>query len=140
MTAEVFDRSPDLRVVSRYGVGVDRVDLAAATRHGVVVTITPGANSVAVAELALALLLALARDIPFHDRVAKAGKWTRRTGFELDGCTLGIAGLGRIGREVARRAVCLGMRVLYYDPYLPAGTDLAGLGDGQPTTPSSGGS
>ena len=128
MTAEVFDGTPDLRVVSRYGVGVDKVDLAAATRHGVVVTITPGANSVAVAELALALLLALARNVPFQDRAAKAGKWTRTTGFELDGSTLGIAGLGRIGREVARRAACLGMRVLYYDPYLPAGTDLGGLG------------
>jgi phosphoglycerate dehydrogenase-like enzyme len=127
LTAEVFDQTPDLRVVSRFGVGVDKVDLAAAARHGVVVTITPGANSVAVAELALALLLALARNIPFHDRAAKAGKWTRMTGFELAGSTLGIAGLGRIGREVARRAECLGMRVLYYDPYLPAGTDLGGL-------------
>lgn len=126
MTADAFDQAPDLRVVSRYGVGVDKVDLAAATRHGVVVTITPGANSVAVAELTLALLLALARNVPFHDRAAKAGKWTRATGFELDGSTLGIAGLGRIGREVARRGECLGMRVLYYDPYLPAGADLGG--------------
>ncbi len=127
LTAEVFDQAPELRVVSRYGVGVDKVDLAAATRHGVVVTITPGANSVAVAELALALLLALARDVPFHDRSAKAGKWIRKTGFELAGSTLGIVGLGRIGREVAGRAACLGMRVLYHDPYLPAGADQSGL-------------
>ena len=124
MTAETFDQAPDLRVVSRYGVGVDKLDLAAATRHGVVVTITPGANSVAVAELALALLMALARHIPFHDRAAKAGQWTRLTGFELTGSTLGILGLGRIGREVARRAECLGMRVLYYDPYLPSDAEL----------------
>ena len=108
-----------LRVISRYGIGVDAVDVAAATRHGVVVTITPGANSVAVAELAIALLLALTRSIPYHDRVAKQGKWTRVQGMELSGATMGIVGLGRIGREVAQRAAALGMRVLAYDPLLP---------------------
>ncbi len=119
-----------LRVISRFGVGVDAVDVAAATRHGVVVTITPGANSVAVAELALALLLALARSIPYHDRVAKAGQWSRVQGMELSGATLGLVGLGRIGREVAQRAAALGMQVLAYDPMLPA-AGFAGL----PVTP-----
>lgn len=125
--AAVFAAAPRLRVISRFGVGVDAVDVAAATRYGVVVTITPGANSVAVAELALALLLALARSIPYHDRVAKQGKWSRVQGMELAGATLGLVGLGRIGREVAQRAAALGMRVLAYDPLLgPA--DFARLG------------
>ena len=116
VTAAVLDRANRLRVISRYGVGMDAVDVAAATRRGVVVTIIPGANSVAVAELALALLLALARSIPYHDRGARQGRWTRVQGMELYGATLGIVGLGRIGREVAQRAVCLGMRVLFHDP------------------------
>lgn len=116
---EVLAAAPRLRVISRYGVGVDAVDLPAATRHGIVVTITPGANSVAVAELAIALLMALARSIPFHDRVAKLGKWSRVQGMELTGATLGLVGYGRIGREVAQRASALGMQVLAYDPMLP---------------------
>lgn len=116
----VLGAAPRLRVISRFGVGVDAVDLAAATQRGVVVTITPGANSVAVAELAIALLLALARSIPFHDRVAKAGKWSRMQGMELTGAILGVVGFGRIGREVAQRAAGLGMHVLAYDPLLPA--------------------
>jgi D-3-phosphoglycerate dehydrogenase len=120
VTEEALAAAGRLRVISRYGVGVDAVDVAAATRHGVVVTITPGANSAAVAELALALLLALARSIPYHDRVAKGGKWSRVQGMELAGATMGIVGLGRIGREVALRAAALGMRVLAYDPLLPA--------------------
>jgi D-3-phosphoglycerate dehydrogenase len=116
---EVLAAAGALRVISRYGVGVDAVDVAAATRHNIVVTITPGANSVAVAELAVALLMALARSIPYHDRVAKLGKWNRVQGMELTGATLGVAGFGRIGREVAQRAGALGMHVLAYDPLLP---------------------
>jgi D-3-phosphoglycerate dehydrogenase len=119
VTEEVLAAAGRLRVISRYGVGTDAVDLAGATRHGVVVTITPGANSVAVAELALALLLALARSIPYHDRVAKGGKWSRVQGMELAGATIGLVGLGRIGREVALRAAALGMHVLVCDPLLP---------------------
>lgn len=118
VTEEVFAAAGRLQVISRYGVGVDAVDVNAATRHGVVVTITPGANSVAVAELAIALLMALARSIPYHDRVSKQGNWSRVQGMELSGATLGIVGLGRIGREVAQRAVALGMRVLAYDPFV----------------------
>ena len=108
VTEEVFAAAGRLRVISRYGVGVDAVDVAAATRHGVVVTITPGANSVAVAELAIALLMALARSIPYHDRASKQGNWSRVQGMELSGATMGIVGLGRIGREVAQRAACPG--------------------------------
>jgi D-3-phosphoglycerate dehydrogenase len=119
VTEDALAAAVRLRVISRYGVGVDAVDVAAATRHGVVVTITPGANSVAVAELAIALLLALSRSIPYHDRVAKQGKWSRVQGMELSGATMGLVGLGRIGREVAQRAAALGMRVLAYDPLLP---------------------
>jgi D-3-phosphoglycerate dehydrogenase len=118
VTEEVFAAAQRLQVISRYGVGVDAVDVAAATRHGVVVTITPGANSVAVAELAIALLMALARSIPYHDRVAKQGNWSRVQGMELAGATMGLVGLGRIGREVAQRAAALGMRVLAYDPFV----------------------
>ena len=120
-----------LRVISRYGVGVDAVDVPAATRHGVIVTITPGANSVAVAELAIALLMALARSIPYHDRVAKQGQWSRVGGMELTGATLGVVGYGRIGREVAQRAHGLGMNVLAYDPLL--GPEAF---TGSPATPS----
>lgn len=126
VTAEALAAAPRLRVISRYGVGYDTVDLAAATRHGVVVTVTPGANSVSVAELALALLLALARSIPYHDRVAKQGQWTRVQGVELTGATLGVVGLGRIGRAVAQRAAAWGMRVLACDPLLPT-ESFAGL-------------
>ena len=116
---QVLAAAPKLRVISRYGVGVDAVDVPACTRRGVVVTITPGANSVAVAELAIALLMALARSIPYHDRAAKLGKWNRVQGMELTGATLGLVGYGRIGREVAQRACALGMRVIVYDPLLP---------------------
>jgi len=116
---EVFERAPRLRVISRFGVGVDNVDLAAATEHKVVVTITPGANAVAVAELTILLMLALARHLPAHDRWTRSGEWKRVTGMELAGATLGIVGLGRIGREVASRARAFGMRIVFTDPVPP---------------------
>jgi D-3-phosphoglycerate dehydrogenase len=116
--AQALQGASALRVISRYGVGYDSVDLAAATRCGVVVTITPGANAVSVAELTIALLFALARSIPYHDRVAKQGKWSRIQGIELTGGTIGLVGLGRIGREVAHRCRGLGMQVFGYDPLL----------------------
>jgi D-3-phosphoglycerate dehydrogenase len=118
--AEALSAASRLRVISRYGVGVDSVDIAAATSCGVVVTITPGANAVSVAELTVALLFSLARSIPYHDRVAKSGKWSRVQGIELTGATIGLMGLGRIGREVAQRCRGLGMRVIGYDPMLTA--------------------
>lgn len=113
-SAEAIDGAQKLRVISRYGVGVDKVDLKAATSCGIVVTITPGANSVAVAELTMGLILALARRIPYHDGVVKQGQWKRVSGVELSGATLGLIGLGRIGREVARRAVGFEMKILYH--------------------------
>ena len=121
VTAGVLAQAGRLKVISRFGVGTDSVDIGAATEAGIVVTITPGANSVAVAELTLGLILALARQIPYHDRVVRAGQWTRIQGIELSGAVLGIVGFGRIGREVGSRAAALGMRVLFYDPFPPEG-------------------
>jgi D-3-phosphoglycerate dehydrogenase / 2-oxoglutarate reductase len=117
--ASVFAAAPRLRVVARYGVGVDGVDLEAAARHGVTVTVTPGANTIAVAELTLGLMLALARDLPNAALHVREGGWSRRVGIELAGRTLGLLGLGRIGREVALRAQAFGMRVVASDPYAP---------------------
>ena len=116
VSAEVFAGAPRLRVVARYGVAADRVDLEAAARYGVTVTTTPGANANAVAELTIALLFALARPlVPGRDR-ARAGEWPALSGVELAGRTLGLVGLGRIGSLVAGKAAALGLRVLAYDP------------------------
>jgi phosphoglycerate dehydrogenase-like enzyme len=117
LSAPVFAAAPRLRVVARYGVGTSNVDLAAAARHGVVVTNTPGANAEAVAELTIGLFFALARAIPRLDRAVHAGAWPSAQGVELAGKTVGIVGLGRIGRAVARRAAALGCRVVAHDPY-----------------------
>lgn len=116
-----FARCPDLRIVARNGVGLDNVDLDAAARHGVLVTVPLGANSTSVAELALGLLIALARRIvPTHNTI-QGGVWQRVQGMELAGKTLGIVGLGRIGRKVARRAQAFEMQVIAHDlaPDLP---------------------
>ncbi len=118
LSAEVFAAAPRLRVVARYGVGVDRVDLAAAARHGVTVTITPGANANAVAEMTMALLFALARPLVSGQQRAKGGEWPALSGVELAGRALGLVGLGRIGSLVAAKAAGLGMAVLAYDPYV----------------------
>jgi len=115
--ASVFERAPRLKTIARYGVGIDNVDLAAAARHGVVVTTTPGTNHLAVAELAIGLMFALARAIPRMAERVRAGSWARITGWELTGKTLGVIGFGAIGREVARRGLGLGMYVLAYDPW-----------------------
>ncbi len=115
--ATVFERASALRTIARYGVGVDNIDRAAAARHGVIVTNTPGTNHIAVAELAIGLLFALARGIPRMNAQARTGTPTRLTGWELTGKTLGVIGFGAIGREVARRAHGLGMRVLAHDPW-----------------------
>ncbi|MBA2667388.1 MAG: phosphoglycerate dehydrogenase [Trueperaceae bacterium] len=117
--ASVFEAAPRLRVVARYGVGVDNVDLDAAAAHGVVVTNTPGANTIAVAELTLSLLLALARGLPAAIEHVRGGGWSRSVGWELSGRTLGLVGIGRIGREVAARAQAFGMRVVAADPLAP---------------------
>ena len=120
VTRKVIEAAKQLRVVGRAGVGVDNVDVEAATQHGIVVMNTPGGNTVTTAELSFALLLALARKVPQAYTSMTAGKWDRKLfqGLELAGKTLGVLGMGRIGTEVAKRAVAFGMRVIAYDPYL----------------------
>ena len=106
-----------LKVISRYGVGFDNVDLETAKRKNIVVTNTPGANSVSVAELALGLMLALARQIPEAVESVHQGKWPRYTGISLEGKTVGILGLGAIGKQLARRLNGFDCRILAFDPY-----------------------
>jgi len=105
-----------LKVISRYGVGVDRVDLDAAREKGIVVTNTPGANAGAVAELTIALMLSLARSITESNGATKAGGWPRVRGLALEGKTIGLLGFGAIGKEVARRISSFDVRILAYDP------------------------
>ncbi len=114
-TERVFAAAPRLKIISRFGVGYDQIDVAAATRHGVWVTTTPGANHVAVADHALTLILAIVRLVVPQANTTHAGKWQRIPGNELAGKTLGIIGFGRIGREVAQRAAGFGMRIVAYD-------------------------
>jgi D-3-phosphoglycerate dehydrogenase / 2-oxoglutarate reductase len=120
VTQAVFDAAQSLKVVGRAGVGVDNIDLAAASLHSVTVVNTPVSTTIAVAELTLALMFALARDVPRADAAMKTGQWIKNElhGVELNGKTLGIIGMGRIGSEVARRAGALGMVVVGHDPLL----------------------
>jgi D-3-phosphoglycerate dehydrogenase len=118
--ASVIAAADRLRVIARYGVGVDRVDLAAATAAGIVVANTPGANSAAVAELTLGLVLALARGICAANAAVREGGWPRIAGVGLAGKTAGLVGFGAIGRESARRLAAFGCRVLVADPCVPA--------------------
>lgn len=106
-----------LKVIARYGVGYDKVDLMAAKEKGIVVTNTPGANSVSVAELALGMMLALARQIPEAVEAVHQGKWPRYSGVSLEGKTIGILGLGSIGKQLARRLSGFDCKILAYDPY-----------------------
>jgi D-3-phosphoglycerate dehydrogenase / 2-oxoglutarate reductase len=121
VTSAVLDAAPRLRVIGRAGAGVDTIDVAAATERGIVVVNAPGGNAVAAAEHTLALLFALARRVAAADASMKRGEWARSAymGTELAGKTLGLIGLGRVGGEVARRALGLDMHVLVYDPYVP---------------------
>src|SRR5439155_18910174 len=120
VTREVLAKAPKLRVIGRAGVGVDNVDLEAATSAGVLVMNTPGGNAVSVAEHTLALMLAMARYIPQATASTRGGKWEKKKflGSELRGKTLGIVGLGSIGREVVKRARAFEMRVIAHDPYV----------------------
>ena len=120
VTAELLGLAPKLRAVGRAGVGVDNIDLEAATKRGVLVMSTPGGNSVSVAEHTFALLLSLARRVPQLDKAIHEGRWEKSSaaGTEVRGKTLGLIGLGRIGSEVAVRAEAFDMRVLVYDPYI----------------------
>ena len=118
VTADHLAAGRRLRVVARYGVGVDAVDLDAARSRHIVVTNTPGANSSSVADHALALLLAVLRGVPAGDRRVRAGDWAVRRSHELGRLTVGIVGFGRIGQEVGRRLTGFGTRLLVHDPYI----------------------
>ncbi len=123
VNAKVIEAATKLKVVGRAGVGVDNVDVEAATKRGIIVMNTPGGNTISTAEHAFSLMVSTARSIPQADASVKAGKWDRKSfiGVELYGKTLAILGMGRIGTEIAKRALAFGMRVLAYDPYLSAG-------------------
>ena len=118
----LMEHAPKLRVIGRAGVGVDNIDAEAATRRGIVVMNTPGANAIAVAELTLCLMIALARKVPAANASMHAGKWEKKSlqGGELRGKTLGILGLGRIGLEVAKRARGFGLEIIGSDPFVSA--------------------
>jgi D-3-phosphoglycerate dehydrogenase len=120
LTAELIERAERLKVIGRAGVGVDNVDVDAATRRGIVVANAPESTVVSAAEHAIGLLVALVRHIPQAHAALKEGRWERSAhgGIELEGKTLGVLGFGRIGQQVARRAIGLGMRVVAYDPFV----------------------
>lgn len=118
--ASMLDRATSLKVIGRAGVGVDNIDLAEASKRGIAVFNAPGGNTIAAAELTMALMLSLVRRVTEADRSIRAGKWDRARfrGIELRGRTLGLIGAGRIGGEVARRCEAFGMDVMVSDPYL----------------------
>jgi D-3-phosphoglycerate dehydrogenase len=120
--ARVIEAATNLKVIGRAGVGVDNVDVEAATKRGIIVMNTPGGNTVSTAEHAFSLMMSLSRNIPQAHATVKAGKWDRKSfqGVELYGKTLAVIGMGRIGTEFAKRALGFGMRVIAYDPYLAA--------------------
>src|SRR5947199_5381206 len=122
VSSKILNAGTKLRVVGRAGVGVDNVDVEAATRRGIVVLNAPGGNTVSTAEHAFSLLLSVARRIPQADASVRGKNWDRKNleGVELYNKTLGIIGMGRIGSDLSRRAIAFGMRVIAYDPYLSA--------------------
>ncbi|MEN6521233.1 MAG: phosphoglycerate dehydrogenase [Armatimonadota bacterium] len=122
VTSDVIAAAKKLRIIGRAGVGVDSIDVPAATKQGIVVVNSPEGNMIAAAELTMAHLLALSRNIPAADQSVKRGEWERNRyiGVEVYNKILGVLGLGKIGREVAKRALAFGMRVIGYDPFLPA--------------------
>ena len=124
ITAEVMARMPKCRIIARYGIGVDTIDLDAATAAGIIVTNNPTYCIEEVAEHTMALLLACARKVAFYDRLVRTGRWEVPPGkpmFRLVGRTLGLVGFGNIARAVAARAAAFGMRVLYNDPFVQQG-------------------
>jgi D-3-phosphoglycerate dehydrogenase len=134
VTSAVFDAGKNLKVVGRSGVGVDNIDLNAAKAHGVTVVNAPIATTVSVAELTMGLMLSIIREIPRADAGLKGGKWLKKEleGVELFQKTLGVLGFGRIGAAVAVRAAAFGMKILGYDPLIPA-DEIARRG-GQPAS------
>src|SRR5215468_4851759 len=124
ITAEVMERMPRCRIIARYGIGVDTIDLDAATRAGIIVTNNPSYCIDEVAEHTMALVLACARKVALYDRLVRSRRWEVPPGkpmFRLSGRTLGLVGFGNIGRQVALRATAFGMRVLYFDPLVAEG-------------------
>jgi D-3-phosphoglycerate dehydrogenase len=118
ITRKAIENTQGLKVISRYGVGFDRVDLEAAKEKGIIVCNTPGANANAVADLTFALLLSIIRKVPILDRKTREGQWPRSTGIELFGKTIGILGLGAVGKAVAKRATGFSMRIIACDPVI----------------------
>jgi D-3-phosphoglycerate dehydrogenase len=120
LTADIIEAGKKLRVIGRAGVGVDNVDLEAATKRGIIVMNTPEGNTISTAELSFSMMMAVARNIPQADAHVKKGEWKRNKfqGAELNGKTLGIVGFGRIGREVAKRASVFNMKVMVFDPFI----------------------
>lgn len=116
-SAAAFSQADRLKVIARHGAGLDNVDVAECTRRGIAVANVPGANAEAVADMSFALMLAVARNVPLGDRTTKAGQWIDSYGVDMYRKTLGVLGLGRIGKGVARRGRGFDMRVLAYDPY-----------------------
>jgi D-3-phosphoglycerate dehydrogenase len=124
MTAEAMARMPKCKIIARYGIGVDTIDLDAATAAGIIVTNNPTYCIDEVAEHTMAMLLACARKLPLYDRLVRAGRWEVPPGkpmFRLAGSMLGLVGFGNIGRQVALRAAAFGMRVVFFDPFVPEG-------------------
>lgn len=117
ITAKVLEAATDLRAISRNGTGIDNIDLEAAERLGIKILRAEGANARGVAELAIGLMFALTRAIPYSSSTLKTGAWDRKKGIELDGKTLGLIGCGKIGKLVAQMAIGLGMQVIAYDLY-----------------------
>ena len=118
ITRKVIENAPSLRVISRYGVGIDRVDLKAAKEKNIVLCNTPGVNANAVADLTIGLLICIARKLPLLDRKTREGQWPRSTGIELNGKILGILGLGAVGKAVAKRAAGFSMKIMAHDPVI----------------------
>ena len=128
LTAKAVAASPHLKVISKHGVGVSNIDVAAASARGIPVFVTPGANAASVAEMTVALMLAAARRVCWMDREIRDGRWSRvQDGLQLSGRTLGLVGFGQIGQRVARVALSLGMKVIAYDPAAPAESPLLGV-------------
>jgi D-3-phosphoglycerate dehydrogenase / 2-oxoglutarate reductase len=130
VTAETIAAAPRLRVIARSGVGFSEVDIEAATRRGIPIVLAPTAGAQAVAEGALALLLALAKQLPQLDSLVKEGRWAERDSADvrdLQNSSLGILGYGRIGRRLERLVAPFGMRVRFYDPYVEGGVELEAL-------------
>ena len=122
VTAEVIEKADNLKIIGRAGVGVDNIDLAAATKKGIIVINSPGGNTIAATEHTFAMMLAMARHIPVANETTQRGEWNRKqyVGVELKGKTLGVVGMGRIGSGVASRAIAFGMNVVAFDPYINA--------------------